>query len=224
MKNPLTFVAAVLLASLWTTSAGAEGFAIGVTGGTLGLGPEMVASLGHKANLRVGASLFGNYSYSSEKSGVPYDLELELRSGLGVLDFHPTGGGFHLSAGAVYNKSTVDGVAQPSGTYTVGGVSYTGAEVGTLRLAARFERKLVPYVGLGFGNAVGEGKKLGLSLDLGVAFQGSPRVDLTTTGPISSDPEFQADLAREKAELDAELDDSRYKYYPVVALGLTYKL
>jgi hypothetical protein len=222
MKNPRT-AAVVLLASLWASSAAAEGFAIGVTGGTPGLGPEIVKSLGPKVNLRLGANLFGDYSYSSEKSGVPYDLELELRSGLGVLDFHPTGGGFHLSAGALYNKSTVDGIAQPSGTYTVGGVSYTGAEVGTLRLSARFERKLVPYVGLGFGNAVGDGKRLRLSLDVGVAFQGAPRVDLTTTGPISSDAEFQVDLAREKAELEDELRDPRYKYYPVVALGLAYR-
>ena len=215
--------AVVVLACLGTSVAGAEGFAIGIKGGTLGIGPEIVKSLGPKANLRLGANLFGNYSYSSEKSGVPYDLELELRSGLGVLDFHPTGGGFHLSAGALYDKSKVDGVAQPSGTYTIGGTSYTGAEVGTLTAAARFERELVPYLGLGFGNAVGEGKRLSLSLDLGVALQGSPMVELTTTGPISSDARFQSDLAREKAEFDEELKDGRYKYYPVVALGLAYR-
>jgi len=214
---------ALALVSFCASAAGADGVAIGITGGTLGVGAEIVTSLGHKAKLRLGAHFFGNYSYSSEKSGVPYDLELELRSGLGVLDFHPTGGGFHLSAGALYNKSKVDGVAQPSGTYTIGGVSYTGAEVGTLAAAARFERELVPYVGMGFGNAVGDGKRLSLSLDLGVAFQGGPKVVLTTTGPISTDARFQADLAREKAELDAELQDSRYKYYPVVALRLDYR-
>ena len=215
--------AALAVAFSCTSIAGAEGFAIGVRGGTAGLGAEIVKSLGGKANLRLGGNFLGDYAYSSEKSGVPYDLELELRSGMAVLDLHPTGGGFHLSAGALYNKSRIDGVAQPSGTYTIGGVSYTGDEVGTLAAAARFERKLAPYAGLGFGNAVGDGRRLTLSLDLGVAFQGAPSVALTTTGPISADPRFQADLAREKAELDAELQSGRYEYYPVVTLGLAYR-
>ena len=216
---------AVVLAvvSLWAPVAGAEGIAVGARGGTAGIGPEVVVSLGHRANLRVGANLLGNYGYSSERGGIPYDLELELRSGLGVVDFHPTGGGFHLSAGALYNKSRVDGAAAPAGTYTIGGTSYTGAEVGSLTAAARFERELVPYVGLGFGNAVGDGRRLRLSLDLGVAFQGAPRVELATSGPIASDARFQADLAREKAEVDEELTASRYKYYPVVGLGLSYR-
>lgn len=208
---------------LWTSHAGAEGFAAGVRVGTPGLGFELAKSLSSRANVRVGGNLFGEYRYSTEQSDISYDLTFKLRSGAALLDFHPGGGGFRLSAGVLYNKSRIDGAARTSGTYRIGGTSYTGAEVGTLSTAIRFRRSIAPCFALGFGNAVGRGRRLTFSVDTGVAFQGSPVTDITTTGPISTDAEFQTELARERGEVDQELSRNYYKYYPTIAIGAAYR-
>jgi hypothetical protein len=51
-----------------------------------------------------------------------------------------------------------------------------------------------------------------------VIFQGSPEAKLTATGPVADTPQFRADAQAEVAELNADL--RRYRYYPVLALGI----
>ena len=200
-----------------------EGLALGVRLGTTGAGVELTKSLSPRLNARLGGNLLGSHGYSAERSDVSYDLTLTPRSGAALLDFHPGGGAFRMSAGVLYNKARIDGDAQTSGTYTIGGATYTGADVGTLRAEIRYRRSLAPCLGLGFGNAVGRGRRLTVSVDTGIAFQGSPVTRLTTTGPISNDAQFQAELARERGEVDEELRKGYYKYYPILAIGAAYR-
>jgi hypothetical protein len=92
--------------------------------------------------------------------------------------------------------------------------------VGSLGGEIKF-KDLAPYLGVGFGNAVAAGKKIGISLDLGVAFVGSPNLELNATGPIAGDPAFRADLAEEEADVEESLSD--FKLYPILSLAITYK-
>jgi hypothetical protein len=62
---------------------------------------------------------------------------------------------------------------------------------------------------------VGARKSFDFAFDLGVVYQGSPRVTLRADG-VS-----QADLDKEARELQASLDD--YKYYPVVAFTFSFQ-
>lgn len=200
-----------------------EGLGLGIRLGTAGAGVELTKSLSPRVNARLGGNLAGSYRYSAERSDVSYDLTLKPRSGTAMLDFHPGGGAFRVSAGVLYNKARIDGDARTAGTYTIGGTTYTGAEVGTLTAEIRYERSLAPCFGLGFGNAAGRGKRLTFSVDTGVALQGSPVTRLTTTGPISTDARFQAELTQERGEVDGELRKSYYKYYPMIAIGVAYR-
>src|SRR5690606_15947476 len=78
---------------------------------------------------------------------------------------------------------------------------------------------VAPYAGIGFD--FGLFGKVGLNLDLGVLFQGAPAVALSADGLLANDPDFQASLAAEQAELEDEVDD--YKAYPVASLTLTFQ-
>jgi hypothetical protein len=61
-----------------------------------------------------------------------------------------------------------------------------------------------------------------LSLDAGVVFQGTLDMRLNSRGgSLSDDPDFQAALAAEEAELQAEVDN--YDLFPVVTMGLGYR-
>ena len=89
-------------------------------------------------------------------SGIEYDATARLRTATALLDWHPGGHGFRLTGGLVYNDTRIEGTSLPpaSGLYDIGGVPVPVALVGTLSGKIDFN-PTVPYVGLGWGNAVG---------------------------------------------------------------------
>jgi hypothetical protein len=113
-------------------------------------------------------------------------------------------------------------VGQPGsgGTYDIGGVTFTQAQVGTLRGTGDLGNS-APYLGLGWlwGS---EGAGLAWSLDLGVLFQGSPDIELTSTGgTLSNDPSLQAAIAAE--EVDLENSVNQFDLYPALSIGVSYR-
>ena len=118
------------------------------------------------------------------------------------------------------NNNEVNVLATPAGSYDIGGTTYSAADVGNMSGKIDFN-SLAPYAGMGWGNALGKDKRWGIVFDLGVVFQGSPNVDLTTNGLLANNAGFLAKLAQEEQELKDELDE--FDMYPVVSLGITYK-
>lgn len=215
-----TLVSALALtALLGAPQVGAEGLAVTAKAGTLGLGLEFSGGFNSYLNARAGINYF-DYDFSEEYENIEYDMELELRSAAGLLDWHPAGGSFRLTSGMLFNENELAAEAKPDGTYEIGDTEYPAALVGDLTGDIDFDA-YAPYVGLGWATEHGSDGGFGLSVDLGVAYQGSPDVELAASGPISVDPGFQADLAAEQKALADDLED--YKYYPVVAVGFNYR-
>ena len=52
-------------------------------------------------------------------------------------------------------------------------------------------------------------------------FQGVPGVSLTADGTMSGNPAFQADLAKEEADVQDEAD--KFQFYPVLSIGISYQ-
>jgi hypothetical protein len=203
--------------------------ALAAKAGTLGGGAELTVGLSPQLNARLGANAY-NYSDRREASGIEYDGEAKLRTGTAFLDWHPGGRGFRLTGGLVYNDTTVEGSSLPpaSGSYEIGGVLVPARLVGTLDATADFD-PVVPYAGLGWGNAVAAGKKVGFFVDLGVIFQGKADVTLIpilpTDSPINSNPAARQalDILLRREEQDLEDQAADYDLYPVVAIGFSYK-
>lgn len=214
----LSGILLVLIPSKWGYAESGR-FAVGGKVGTLGLGGEITAGITSNINTRVGINGF-SYDYSGTEGDVEYDIDLKLFSASLLLDWHPFGGGFRISGGLLINQNELDTQARPMTSYTIGNTTYTPAQVGTLRGSIDFN-DMAPYAGIGWGNAVGKDKKWGVTFDIGVVFQGSPKVSLTADGLLASDPTFQANLKREEDELQDALDE--FEYYPAIAIGITYK-
>lgn len=219
---------AALLCLLSSTPVDAAEVAIGGKGGTLGLGVELTVGLGRQWNTRLGVNGF-DYSDRRETSDIEYDAEAQLRSAAALLDFHPGGRGFRLTAGAIWNGTKVEGssLRPDSGFYNIGGVPVPADILGTLDAEAEFD-PFAPYVGLGWGNAVGANQKLGFSFDIGAVFHGEADVELTPVLPPGSP--LNTPVAREalqilleREESDIEEDAAEYDIYPVVSIGLTYR-
>jgi hypothetical protein len=212
----------VCLITLLPCAAQAGGVAVVGRASTMGLGAELVTGVSDKVNLRVGGNLFSYNRSFTQDDNDQFDLSFDFRSVNGVLDFHPTGGGFRLTGGVIGNGNKAGLLARAAGpSYEIGDNRYLVGDVGTLTGTASV-RNVAGYAGIGWGNPVGKDKRVGLVVDLGVAFQGPPTVRLGATGPISGNAAFQRDLALE--EQDFNDDARRFRYYPVLSLGISVKL
>ncbi|HEX4964075.1 MAG TPA: hypothetical protein VF173_24835 [Thermoanaerobaculia bacterium] len=220
--------AAALLLTALAVPAWSE-VAITPKAGTLGLGAELTVGLSPQWNLRLGGNAFNYTDNGREVSGIVYDATAHLRTATALLDFHPGGRGFRLSAGAVYNDTYIDGssLTPSSGFYDIGGVQVPAGLVGTLDGRIKFD-PVVPYVGLGWGNAVGPGGRVRFAADLGAVFQGKGKVTLTPQIPAGSplnDPIARQALQvlLDHEERDIEDDVADYTVYPVVSIGVSFR-
>lgn len=210
--------------------AGSARAEVGIAGtaGTLGIGAELSFDVSRQIQGRLGIHGY-NYSDRREESGIEYDAEANLLTATGFVDWHPGGRGFRLTGGLVYNGTDVTGrsVTPASGFYDIGDVLVPAALLDGLNADVDFD-PIVPYAGLGWGRAPGSGSGFGVTLDLGVMFQGEGEVTLTPRIPAGSplnNPQarqaLQILLDREEQELQDEVDD--YDLYPVVSLGISYR-
>lgn len=196
------------------------GFGVGAKAGTLGVGADLIGRVNDSLNLRLGLQGF-TYDISDSYSDIDYDADLELFSGMLLADLFPFGNNFRLSAGVMLNQNEVALTGKPSNnTYTIGGTTYPSALVGTLTGNVDFNT-VAPYAGIGYGGAFSDKSNWSFFFDLGVLFQGSPKVSYTADGPLANNRTFQASLEQERKELEDDVDE--YEYYPVLSLGVTYK-
>jgi len=216
----------LVIAALWLGSAslaGAAGFGAGLRVSSLGVGLEGAAGVMPDLNVRGGIYGF-QYSYSGTESGNEYEFDLELFSAAGLVDYHLLGGGFRVSGGVLFNGNGIDAVGETAlgTTYEIGGEVYTIDEVGEFTGDVEFS-SLAPYAGIGWGNMASGKPGLGLLLDLGVVFQGSPSVALGTEKVLDdarAQEELEANLAAEEADMEDGLKE--FKFYPVLSVGVRY--
>jgi hypothetical protein len=219
LKKMISILAFCALIGAFSSTSHA-GIGIAGRAGTLGIGVEVTQSLVPMLNVRGGLNWF-NYSFDGNESGVNYNIDLKLKSFTAMLDFHPIPlMGFRLTGGIVFNSNGLEMVSdQISGTIEVGGQQYPTGDVGNLVGNVDF-KSTAPYFGIGWGNAANS--RIGLAIDLGIALQGSPQVELSATGVLASDQTFRSSMNREVQELEDEI--SGFKYYPVISIGLSFKI
>ncbi len=211
----LTSVAAIILC---TSAAKADdNFWLGAKVGTLGLGVEATWQALPYLDFRAGLN---GYDYNTDRSeaGNDYTGTLELSTLFATANLRVPLSPFRFTAGVFSNDNKLALVGLDTGSYEIGGVSYPSAEIGTLRSDATFD-KTSPYAGIGFDIRMMD--KLGLNIDLGVLWQGSPMVTMTADGPISTDPNFIIELENERQQFEDDIKD--FKAYPVISLGLSYR-
>ena len=213
------FCAALLAAagaSAQGMSGSPSGFTLGPTLGTLGAGVEGGLRAGDYLGFRLDAGVL-SFDVHRSIDGIPYKFGVNLRSGGPVLDFYPFGGGFRLTGGARIDGNSADVTAMPSSSVRVGSDSFTPAQLGTLTGTLTYHR-LAPYLGFGYVGRAAPWLELGL--DLGVLYQGKPRVGLAASGALAGNPTLQADLAQEARTIEHKL--SFTTWYPAVTLAALF--
>lgn len=211
------FLSAALLCCAGTPVVAAD-TSLGGKAATLGAGLELEQNFNDTFGARLGANYF-SYTYTGTEDDIAYDFDLDLLSFSAMVDWHPFSGTFRLTGGVLYNGNELNASAQPTLSYDIGGTVYTAAQVGNMNGVIDFD-DFAPYAGLGWNSTWGDEEgSWGLIADVGVVFQGKPKVDLTADGLLATDPGFLTDLAAEEASLQESLD--QFELYPVIAIGIT---
>lgn len=211
----------IVLTGLMGAMAGAraDGLAVGGTLGTLGPGIEATVLLSDRLNFRAA----GNYlplHYQTTQNEIDYDADLTLATARALFDVHPFKNHFRFTGGLTYNRNELEMDATPAEPKVVGDTIYFPEQIGTINGRVTF-RSLAPYLGIGYGDAVEGTRKLGFIFDLGLMFQGSPKVSLGASGALAEDAGFQDDLAAEEEEIQSDAD--AFTVYPVLAFGISYQ-
>lgn len=203
--------------------AQAADFGIYGTAGTVGFGGGIAVSFNEHLGARLG---YTSYDYSVddlEESDLLLDGTVELGGLQALLDWHPFGGGFRLTGGAIENASLQARAVPIGGTYTLNDVTYSASDIAEARGTAKFD-SISPYLGIGFGHPLSVNGRLAFTADFGVVFTGSPKVDLSVTCASASTAlcaQLAGDVRAEEAELQNDADD--LKYWPVLSVGISYK-
>lgn len=211
-------IATLLSAPALAADGDAAPFYLGVTGGTLGVGPEVGYRLSENFGVRANAS-FLSISHGFESDDIDYDGKVKLKSFGAMLDAYPFGGGFRLSGGFRINNNKARAIAEPNGgTYDINGTTYTAAQIGTLRADTDI-KDFAPALTLGYGGGLSSGLVFGI--EAGALFQGRIKIKpLTYTGTLNS-PQLRADLEAERQSVQDDIDD--YKVYPILQLTIGYR-
>jgi hypothetical protein len=223
-----------------SSSGGDSGrFGIGVKTSFLGVGAEVAARVTHRTNARAGFNILG-YSRDFSKDGINYGGHLSFRTFEAHYDVFPWAGNFHVSPGLLAysgNPITANAIVPGNQNFTLGGQSYYSDPQAPVTASGRVNfNQLSPTASVGWGNLVSrKNKHFSIPVELGVAFQGSPKSTLNLSGNVcnapstsplyscmsTSDPTVQNNVVAEQGKLNKSM--SPFKMYPIISVGFGYK-
>lgn len=194
-----------------------SGIAISAKLGTLGPGADLTVGVNQYLGTRFQAN-GGSWEPTIENDDGTIQADFEWLTYGALLDWFPAGGGFRITTGLYLNKNKAKMDADLTESVTLGGEEYYLDELeGSIKFA-----DTAPYLGIGYGNAVAPDSRWHFSCDFGVLFQGAPEI---TASARASDPALQpaVDAALEREVADLEDDASILRFYPVIAVGVSFQ-
>jgi hypothetical protein len=199
----------------------APGLGIALKASTNGIGGDAVYQFHPKMSIRLGFETLGfQRDFTFDEDGVDYLANLQYKTGsLSLLfDYHLARGVF-IAAGAGWNLFKVQVDGQSNGPMQFGDIQIGQSQIGHFDFTFVPALKVSPYLGIGFGHLLGISKRVGFAFEIGGIYQGSPKIDITSTGLLSptSNPD-QGQATRLEKQI------SQYSVYPVMKLSLSYKI
>ncbi|MGC2638072.1 MAG: hypothetical protein WA294_12895 [Acidobacteriaceae bacterium] len=211
-----------------------SGFALGVKVGLLGVGVEAATPLARHLNLSAGTNFF-SYTDTLTNDGIPYNANLRFRSAEAAVDWFPFAGGFHISPGALlYNGNQITANANVSAgkSFTLNNEQYTSSASDPVTGNGGITfNKAAPKITVGFGNMIPRsGRHFSVPVELGFAYVGDPKVNLTLAGTacyndqgqnycdnVATDSMIQSNLAAQRQKIANDVSPARF--YPIFSVG-----
>ena len=214
---------ALVLAGLVLSPFAHADVAITLDAGSTGVGMHLVVPMETYLNGRFGANYL-KHNRDERAGNLEYAFKTKLQTYDILFDWYPISPMFHLTGGIVYNNNQVRAVAKPnaSGTFTINGTTYSSSDFTSLAADVDYH-KAAPYLGVGWGNALSQGRRWNLKVDVGAFFQGKPQTNLVALGCTTSPTvcnKLTTDTRAENLKLTDEFNS--YRAYPVVRISGSY--
>jgi len=211
---------------------------VGVKASFLGVGAEVATRVTHRTNARAGFNILG-YSRSFSKDGINYGGHLSFRTLEAHYDIFPWAGNFHVSPGVLAymgNPVTANAVVPGDQSFSLGGQTYYSDPSAPVAANGRVNfNQVSPTATVGWGNLVHHSKRFSIPVELGVAFQGSPKSTLNLTGNVCNAPSgallrscmstsnsnVQSNVVAEQGKINKSM--APFKVYPIISIGFGYK-
>jgi hypothetical protein len=159
----------------------------------------------------------GQRSRASEESGISYQGNLKVARAALLLDVFPFSGTFRITGGLAANNYKLDlDASGAGGSLTIGDRNYTTTAGDGINVQVKFP-STTPYLGIGWGHQTGSGWRF--SADLGASI-GTAKVTATVRGNLAKQPDIQANLDKELADLRDGV--GKVQAIPQISFGIGY--
>ena len=190
-------------------------------GGTQGIGVGAAFALG--SSFAVHADFNGmQFHHSFTLGGNFYKDDVRFRHGGIYLDYFPfENRGWRITAGVRFNDDSLTAVSQPqNGTYVFDGERFAVPPGATATASAKYPVAM-PYFGFGFGHKPVD-KGFGFVADIGVAY-GVPKTSYTLSPALAQIAGSNSAVIISTGEQELEQQAWRYRWFPVVQIGVSYR-
>lgn len=186
--------------------------------GSLGFGAEVSFPVSKDLHVRAvqnGISMGGSYTLE----GTEFEYDARIASYGVMVDWHPTGEMFRISAGARRNRFfQADLTANLGDSFSYGGNSYSYSDDTILngRVSAP---EYAPVATVGWKGDIRE--NISLLAEFGVMYTGTPDVELTSEGGATGDAAFDAEVENQRQAIEDSL--GRFGVYPIAQVGVSVR-
>jgi len=197
--------------------------AIGVSASTNGIGGWVSTAFNNRFGLRLGFEKMeiNINEFDFDLNGQDLAITPNIQSG-GIslmADFYALKW-LYLSTGFVYSFMDFSAVATSGSPIVVGDITLTPNDIGELTVGIEPDHRFSPCITIGLGRNIASKKRLAFSLEMGAYFMGAYQVNMSGTKLF----EANGDPANIQPLNDALRDISWSGVYPIIKLGLSYRL
>jgi hypothetical protein len=190
--------------------------------GTLGLGIDFEYMFNTTYGARVNLNGFSYRVSGVYLSDNKYSFEGKLASSGLLFDYHPWQNAFRFSSGVYKNRSKITGVVKPSsGQIDIGDRTYPALQIGSIDTKININ-DVNPYLGVGFSSVAKDGWHF--VADIGALYIGKPKATLKARAAKGF--EGLQNILNKEAQIeedDINKQIEKYKWYPVLSVGLQFK-
>ncbi len=192
---------------------------------SFGFGIDYDRKLFDDLNIRLG---YNGYvmQRKAESDGVQLSGSLRINAFSVLLDWHFNHSNWRVTSGLSQPGPEAQAQGHPlADSFTLNGQTYSAADLGQLDARIKTPHAIAPYLGLGWGRAVGPADRFQLLLDAGALYTGAPRARVTAQCGSSV---ITATCTKLVADVRAEATAQEYKWrhlkwWPVLGIGFAMR-
>jgi hypothetical protein len=194
----------------------------------------LATPMAFKINLRSSVNFFA-FDDPFSIDGINYTARLHLKSSETTVDWFPHAmGGFHVSPGFLYFKSSMTAPAfvGPGQSFVLGTQTFINSVDDPVSGSSSviYPRTFSPMLLLGYGNIIPRvRRRISVPIEFGVAYTGAPEISVALNGTacttngcanFATNKQAQDNLKQEIHDLNEDL--KRYPIFPIVSVGFAY--